>query len=42
VTFEPINVLAIDYTDQEPGYAQDQWPVVFAWLEQTAQAMPGG
>jgi hypothetical protein len=28
VAFEPMNVLAIDYTDEELGYAQDQWPVV--------------
>jgi hypothetical protein len=28
VAFEPENVIAIDYTDEELGYAQDQWPVV--------------
>lgn len=28
VTFEPQHVLAIDYTDEELGYAQDEWPVV--------------
>ena len=28
VRFAPRNVLAIDYTDEELGYAQDQWAVV--------------
>jgi hypothetical protein len=28
VAFEPMHVLAIDYSDEELGYAQDQWPVV--------------
>jgi hypothetical protein len=28
VTFEPQHVLSIDYTDEELGYAQDEWPVV--------------
>ena len=28
VTFEPAHVLAIDYSDEELGYAQDQRPVV--------------
>ena len=28
VAFDPANVLGIDYTDEELGYAQDQWPVV--------------
>lgn len=28
VAFEPENVITIDYTDEELGYPQDQWPVV--------------
>jgi hypothetical protein len=28
VSFEPAHVLSIEYTDDELGYAQDQWPVV--------------
>ena len=28
VAFEPENVIAIDYADEEVGYAQDQWPVL--------------
>ena len=28
VAFEPMHVLSIDYSDEELGYAQDQWPVV--------------
>jgi hypothetical protein len=28
VAFRPENVIAIDYTDEEVGYTQDQWPVV--------------
>ena len=28
VAFRPENVIAIDYTDDEVGYSQDQWPVV--------------
>ena len=28
VAFEPEHVLGIDYTDEELGYSQDQWPVV--------------
>ena len=28
VAFEPEHVLGIDYSDEELGYAQDQWPLV--------------
>jgi hypothetical protein len=28
VAFEPENVITIDYTDDELGYPQDQWPIV--------------
>jgi hypothetical protein len=28
IAFEPRNVLTIDFSDGELGYAQDQWPVV--------------
>ena len=30
VAFEPRHVLSIEFTDEEVGYAQDQWPIVDA------------
>ncbi|MBA3746720.1 MAG: DUF2314 domain-containing protein [Solirubrobacterales bacterium] len=30
VAFEPRHVLSIEYSDEELGYAQDQWPIVDA------------